>query len=407
MPCSPCRTLASLMPEAVAAPTRCPLCGSSRHENVWEHETGVANGICLDCGHVRLTYLTMTPASEVYADFRQSYPDSYLLDPETPLFGLARSRAELLRRCVPALESVLEIGCGYGHFLMALGDVALRVGIEPSKEAAAFGREQFGLDQVRQESFEDIAVTDPHWPGRQLDAICSFHVLEHVRDPVGFLEFCTQRLRRGGVLIVAVPELHTLHPDLVELHFLKQQWHVHTFSEPSLRSLLTQCGLEIMLIEREAPTPMLRSSMLAVARFTGDPAAGVPVTTDIAAHRAALLRFHGVLDRGLAALRRQVGAWRGEARRVAVYGGGMHTQALFELAAIDVAAVDVIIDDDPRKAGDTIHGVPVQGYARVMSDPPDILLVSTLASEDVLLSRLRDSVPAGTEVYGIYRDFIN
>jgi len=393
---------------ATVVHTACPICGSERHENVWEHEAGVANGICLDCGHVRLTRLAVASSRDVYKGFKQSYQDSYLLDPATPLFGLARSRAELLRRWASELESVLEIGSGYGHFLATLGDVEFRAGLEPSSEGAVFARERFGLEHVRQDTFEDIVARDFAWPGRPLDAVCSFHVLEHIREPVRFLEFCQRRLLSGGVLVVAVPELHTLHPDLIELYFLKQQWHTQTFSEASLRSLLTRCGLEILHVEREPAIPMLRSSILAVARHAGD--AGEPQAVgapDVADHRAALLRFHAVLENGFAALRRQVAAWRGDGRRVAVYGGGMHTHALLELVGIDTGALEVIIDDDPRKAGDTIHGVPVRPYARVMADPPDVVVVSTLASEDALLDRLPGSVPAGTEVYGIYRDFIH
>jgi SAM-dependent methyltransferase len=38
------------------------------------------------------------------------------------------------------------------------------------------------------------------------DAVCAFQVLEHVVDPGTFIENCLRRLRKGGLLLISVPD---------------------------------------------------------------------------------------------------------------------------------------------------------------------------------------------------------
>jgi SAM-dependent methyltransferase len=99
---------------------------------------------------------------------------------------------------------VLEVGSGSGAFLTQLRDRAIpALGIEYS-EAAVFASRAAGL-QVENKSLADLR--DDY--GEQFDAICSFQVLEHVVDPLGFLQAALALLKPGGRLLLAVPNQHS------------------------------------------------------------------------------------------------------------------------------------------------------------------------------------------------------
>jgi FlaA1/EpsC-like NDP-sugar epimerase len=145
--------------------------------------------------------------------------------------------------------------------------------------------------------------------------------------------------------------------------------------------------------------------MLFIARPAARGAVLPTPVSDVEASLSAARRFHDRLVGGLNRLRDQVAEWRDHGQRVAVYGGGMHTRALFELADLDLATVTAVIDEDPAKAGTAIAGIPVISFSEAIAAAPDVILISTLASEDALLDRLPGKVPAGTRIFGIYRHF--
>jgi SAM-dependent methyltransferase len=77
------------------------------------------------------------------------------------------------------------------------------MGIEYS-EAAVIATQAEGL-QVENKSLQDLR----HDYAEQFDAICSFQVLEHVVDPLGFLQAALALLKPGGRFLLAVPNQHS------------------------------------------------------------------------------------------------------------------------------------------------------------------------------------------------------
>jgi 2-polyprenyl-3-methyl-5-hydroxy-6-metoxy-1,4-benzoquinol methylase len=96
-------------------------------------------------------------------------------------------------------DKLCEIGCGKGAFAKFLPpDVTYR-GLEFNEEAANKGR-LAGL-KINTESL-DVHVEQNV---ASYDVVCLFQVLEHVADPLSFLESCAGLLKPGGLLVVAVP----------------------------------------------------------------------------------------------------------------------------------------------------------------------------------------------------------
>ena len=124
---------------------------------------------------------------------------------------------------------LLEVGCGYGHFLaQAVNSKAINAeGIELNPKAVEQARSR-GLS-VHQIHLREAST---RFSG-QFDAVACFQVLEHVSNPKEFLDWLCNLLRPGGILILGVPNADS---------FLKHQFNLldmppHHLSRWSHKSL--------------------------------------------------------------------------------------------------------------------------------------------------------------------------
>ena len=103
-----------------------------------------------------------------------------------------------LQRLVPIeqINTVMDVGCGYGSLLSKLQDTGKTVrGIELSEQEAAHGR-GLGLE-ISEETIEDYCAR-----GHTFDLVTCFEVIEHVRNPWSFTENLARLVKPSGYLVV-------------------------------------------------------------------------------------------------------------------------------------------------------------------------------------------------------------
>lgn len=192
------------MPEKVP----CNLCGSdqaairARDMKSLGLPDGLAIVECIACG---LVFMSPRPTQDEYARF---YATSDIYSVEAYSIR-AESRTEFYRRRLRRIEmqrgrkgTLLEIGCGAGHFLKLARDSGWNVqGTELSKPFQEHARERFGLCDIRRAP----SLTDCGFPPGSFDVIYSAHVFEHLLDPMGTLVEVRRLIKRDGLLVIEVP----------------------------------------------------------------------------------------------------------------------------------------------------------------------------------------------------------
>lgn len=140
---------------------------------------------------------------------------------------------------------IFEFGCGNGNFLSRISNVASEVaGLEynPAAVLTARGR---GL-RVYSPDDGTQAIGDD-W-----DAVFSFHVLEHVADPVSFVQSMANAVKKaGGVIGISVPNqdgpIRYVEPCVMNM----PPHHATRWRLPAFKALADKLGLKISRVAYE------------------------------------------------------------------------------------------------------------------------------------------------------------
>jgi SAM-dependent methyltransferase len=244
-------------PEATEIPL-CPVCGvSSSGLEVGTRGRFNMNVRNIACDHCALVYQSPRPTREAMAEYyatgyREHYGDVAY---PTPNGGSARpgdanftaamdawhhNQAANARRLgeTKAGDRVLEIGCRHGRTLALMRDgIGIEAyGIEPGLDEAEKAR-QAGISCF-------VGTIEDYDPGElRFDQIQSFHVLEHLHDPLAAMLRMRSWLKPGGRMVIEVPNVYQPYGLLEENFF--QNAHLTNFSEATLRVLLVRAGYSV------------------------------------------------------------------------------------------------------------------------------------------------------------------
>ena len=102
---------------------------------------------------------------------------------------------------------VLDVGCGFGGALVALGRAGARcTGLEYAEASLEICRERLALHEASATLVRGDAFAMP-FPDRHFDAVVCMEVLEHVPRRRAFIAELARVLRPGGVLYLSFPNL--------------------------------------------------------------------------------------------------------------------------------------------------------------------------------------------------------
>ena len=119
------------------------------------------------------------------------------------------------------------------------------------KDSIKFGK-GLGLD-LRQGRLEDFKFKTGSF-----DAVNLGDIIEHVKDPEGFLKECLRVLKKNGVLFVSTPNTNSLFPKITRWIYerLGIMWshptppyHLFDFSDENLRRVLERNNVKVLGVD--------------------------------------------------------------------------------------------------------------------------------------------------------------
>jgi len=224
----------------------CPLCQSGKAEPLsrWDRRLKRLPHVkCTECGLIRQEFLPSAEALAAY--YRQDYRRDYQNVAQGPTDRhIAKRKAEAearlvrLRPHLPANGGVIDFGCGSGEFVEACASAGFCAqGFEPGEPYAIHARDRRGL-RVENCGWQDFTA-----PEGGVAAVTSFHVFEHLTDPMAAFRRAASWLAPGGVVYIEVPNMaNALNKGFGCLHLA----HVLGFGRHSVELMGAMAGMAVV-----------------------------------------------------------------------------------------------------------------------------------------------------------------
>ena len=284
-----------------------------------------------------------------------------------------RALATEIRRMVPDLDLIVEIGSNDGTLLRNFAGAGIRhLGIEPAV-ARAPGVETLEAFFTTETARRIRASKGP------ADVIVATNVIAHIPDIGDLGRAVGTLLKDDGLFVFEAVYLG----DMIATTAFDQLYneHVFTFSATAVRNVFARHGLDLIDV---SPQATQGGSM----RYTLAPTGTRPIFESVAAtiagedsqglNRPETYRKFG--QRCQATREQLVGLiadLRAQGKRIAGYGATGKSATLLNYCRLSPAEIEYIADSTPVKVGKMTPGtrIPIRSPARFAADPPDVALL--------------------------------
>ena len=238
----------------------CNLCGC----NTYKHYDSEENWNIVQCEKCEFCFTNPRPILE---DLHLFYAEEYFKDEYGSVKGIEnkehyKNRIEDVEEFVNQRGSVLEIGAARGEFLKTLQSRGWDVhGLEISQDAVNMAKQIYNLDLV-------CGTIESYTAEKQFDVICMYQTLEHVPYPSETIAKCYSMLKKGGVLIVEVPNLNCFESKFSRKRKILSYdlpRHLNHFTPQLLKKKFEEIGFEKTSVKLYVDE-LIVSKMLSVLR---------------------------------------------------------------------------------------------------------------------------------------------
>jgi SAM-dependent methyltransferase len=331
---------------------------------------------CVDCGHV---YNQGFEYDEVpYSE----KPNLMFNNGITWGDHLASIRDKILAR-VPENPVIVEIGCGDGQLIRALADACPSgryIGFDPSGTLTA--------DRPNIEAHACLFDPAVHLKEFKPDLIISRHVMEHLKNPLAFIQAIAFAATWEGLdtsLFIEVPCIDRVFHTGRTIDFFYE--HNSHFTTTSLNRFLSRSSSRVDGIERGYGDEVVYG----FARLGG--------RVDQLTFARDALAFSQRAEAGKTSVQAQLATWLERGKRIAIWGGTGKSSTFINRFELDAERFPCVVDSDPGKVGTFVPGT---GQEIQLSDdlkhaPVDVILITTQwRAKDIYLEIQSKGIPFET-----------
>jgi SAM-dependent methyltransferase len=288
---------------------------------------------CVECGHIY-------NAQFDYAQVPYSKKPNLMFNRGAIWQQYLHAVRDLILSNLPNEPVVVEVGCGDGHLLRALAErrpAGRYIGFDLNASIDTGG----GRIEARQCLFEP----EPHLAELRPDLIVSRHVLEHLIDPLGFVQaiaFAASWENLDVRLFIEVPCIDRALALGRTVDFFYE--HNSHFTTASLTRLLERCAATVERVERGYDDEVI----FGLARFS-------PRDQQVQIAREAL-EFRRQAEANRRHLIAAFDKLHASGRSVAIWGGTGKASAFIQQYQLDAARFPLVVDSDADKAGTFVPG---------------------------------------------------
>lgn len=279
---------------------------------------------------------------------------------------LTRISLDLVERYRLQGKTLLEIGCGKGDFINLLTEMAdgYGIGIDP---AYVEGR------QVNPRLTFYPEFYGPEHAGLRPDFICCRHTLEHISDPLAFMQLLRGNIppQQSPVLFVEVPQINRI----LEIQAFWDIYFEHCsyFNATSLAALFRNAGFKVLDIRLDYDDQYL---LIEAVPATEKQPERFSLEDPVSSMLQRVLQFQEQVSLQLSEWRQRLEVFKKAGRRVVIWGGGSKSVGFLTHFA-DLGLIDYVVDINPNMEGNYIPGIGSRYVqpAFLISYQPDIVII--------------------------------
>lgn len=136
-------------------------------------------------------------------------------------------------------KTLLDIGCGYGHFLDILKDDFTIHGMDISNYAIKIASKRVDCE------YKQGNLENPIPYNMNFDIITAISVVEHLKNPKKALENIHAQLNDGGLFCLEIPTVsNKISKIIYDLFFASDKTHIFIKSVDEIEALICSCGFK-------------------------------------------------------------------------------------------------------------------------------------------------------------------
>jgi SAM-dependent methyltransferase len=286
--------------------------------------------------------------------------------------------------------TLLEIGFGDGVFLKIASRDFLCTGLDPSTGYKYIHDYLTQMNvNVANKTLETFSLN------KKFDIICSFLVLEHIKDPISFIKLQIKHLSPKGFLIVEIPDIRKY--TLFNSESLLTHEHLYHYCIESLSALLSKLNLE--LVSHSNKNISYGFSLIAAFKLNKS------VRTNILTNGFDVSSIFQIFFEKRETYRQRMKSSiehifetaQNCGQTVAVYGIGSLFIYALEACGLNINNINFLYDDTTEKIGSFFCGKKVRPLFEIKKEKPDVILIFSemffmLMKKNVLLAIVDDSI---------------